>query len=37
VDGSEWHRGRLPLTPGEHLIRAVTRRGDSAAVRIVVE
>jgi penicillin-binding protein 1C len=37
VDGSEWHRGRLPLTPGEHLIRAITRRGDSAAVRIVVE
>jgi penicillin-binding protein 1C len=37
VDGSEWHRGRLPLTPGEHLIRAVTPHGDSAAARITVE
>jgi penicillin-binding protein 1C len=37
VDGSAWRRGRLPLTPGEHLIRAITPRGDSAEVRIVVE
>jgi penicillin-binding protein 1C len=37
VDGSAWHRSRLPLTPGEHLIRVLTTRGDSAEVRIVVE
>jgi penicillin-binding protein 1C len=37
VDGTAWHRGRLPLTPGEHLIRAITPKGDSAEVRIVVE
>ncbi|HEY9426674.1 MAG TPA: penicillin-binding protein 1C [Gemmatimonadaceae bacterium] len=37
VDGTAWHRGRLPLTPGEHLIRAFTPKGDSAEVRIVVE
>jgi penicillin-binding protein 1C len=37
VDGSAWHRPRLPLTPGEHLIRALTAGGDSAQVRIVVE
>jgi penicillin-binding protein 1C len=37
VDGSGWHRARLSLTPGEHLIRALTPRGDSAQVRIVVE
>lgn len=37
VDGSAWHRARLPLTPGEHRISAITARGDSAEVRIVVE
>ena len=37
VDGRAWRGSRLPLTPGEHLIRARTSRGDSAEVRIVVE
>jgi penicillin-binding protein 1C len=37
VDGRKWRGSRLPLTPGEHLIRARTSRGDSAEVRIVVE
>jgi hypothetical protein len=37
VDGSLYRRSRLPLTPGEHVIRAFTPRGDSAEVRIVVE
>ncbi|HEY9480377.1 MAG TPA: hypothetical protein VIP79_09815, partial [Gemmatimonadaceae bacterium] len=37
VDGRTWRGSRLPLTPGEHLIRARTSRGDSAEVRIVVE
>lgn len=37
VDGSTYRRSRLQLTPGEHVIRATTPRGDSAAVRIVVE
>ncbi|HEU4584994.1 MAG TPA: penicillin-binding protein 1C [Gemmatimonadaceae bacterium] len=37
VDGRAYRRSRLPLTPGEHVIRAFTSRGDSAEVRIVVE
>ena len=37
VDGRVWSASRLPLTPGEHLIRARTSCGDSAEVRIVVE
>ncbi|HEU4584579.1 MAG TPA: hypothetical protein VFR95_02470, partial [Gemmatimonadaceae bacterium] len=37
VDGSAYRGSRLPLTPGEHVIRAFTPRGDSAEVRIVVE
>ncbi len=37
VDGSAWRHRRFALTPGEHTIQAVTPRGDSAAVRIVVE
>ena len=37
VDGRAWRESRLPLTPGEHVIRARTARGDSAEARIVVE
>ena len=37
VDGRAYHSSRLPLAPGEHVIRAFTPRGDSAEVRIVVE
>ncbi|HEU6453683.1 MAG TPA: penicillin-binding protein 1C [Gemmatimonadaceae bacterium] len=37
VDGRVYRGSRLPLTPGEHVIRAFTPRGDSAEVRIVVE
>jgi penicillin-binding protein 1C len=37
VDGRAYRGSRLPLTPGEHVIRAFTPRGDSAEVRIVVE
>jgi hypothetical protein len=37
VDASAWQGARLPLTPGEHRISAITASGDSAEVRIVVE
>jgi hypothetical protein len=37
VDGRAWRGSRLPLTLGEHLIRASTARGESAEARIVVE
>ena len=37
VDGRAWRDSRLPLTPGEHLIRAASAGGKSAEARIVVE
>ncbi|HUF27257.1 MAG TPA: penicillin-binding protein 1C [Gemmatimonadaceae bacterium] len=37
VDGEAFEGERWPLTPGEHLIRAVSERGESAEVRVVVE
>jgi penicillin-binding protein 1C len=36
VDGARYSRERWPLVPGEHVIAAVSARGDSAKVRIVV-
>jgi penicillin-binding protein 1C len=36
VDGARYSRARWPLVPGEHVIAAVSARGDSATVRIVV-
>jgi penicillin-binding protein 1C len=37
VDGRRFERHRWPLTPGEHVIRAVADRGATASVTITVE
>jgi penicillin-binding protein 1C len=37
VDGKPYARDRWALTPGDHEIRAVSARGDTARVKVVVE
>ena len=37
VDGRPYEGERWPLSPGRHVVRAVSARGESAEARIVVE
>jgi penicillin-binding protein 1C len=37
IDGKPWERERWALRPGTHEIRAVSARGDTAQVRVVVD
>ena len=37
IDGKRYERDRWPLAPGTHEIRAVSARGDTANVRVVVD
>jgi penicillin-binding protein 1C len=37
VDGKAFHGGRWTLSPGAHVFRAISQRGDTAEARIAVE